>query len=104
MTERLEIERIYQEFERLLSDNGRLEQYCKNARKFAEQYLDLKKIATQYAAFIMDHHKPSLTEEMLGRISKEIGTKSYTSYQIEQLGRTLTYSKNPEPSFKEEIQ
>ena len=104
MTERLEIERIYLEFERLLSDNGRLEQYCKNARKFAEQYLDLKKIATQYAAFIMDHHKPSLTEEMLGRISKEIGTKSYTSYQIEQLGRTLTYSKNPEPSFKEEIQ
>ncbi len=103
MTEHQEIERIYQEFERLLIDKDSFEQCCTNARKYAEQYLDLKKIAKQYAEFILDKRKPSLTEELLGKLLNEISARSYTSTQIEQLGRTLTYSKNPEPQVKEEV-
>ena len=104
MTERQEVERIYREFERLFSNRSEIAYYSANARRYAEQYLDLNLIAKQYAEFILDNRKSSLTEELLGKLLNEISAKSYTSYQIEQLGRTLTYSKNPEPSFKEEIQ
>ncbi len=104
MTERQEVERIYREFERLISNKSEIAYLSANARKYAEQYLDLNLIAKQYAEFIMDNRKSSLTEELLGKLLNEISAKSYTSSQIEQLGRTLSYSKNPETRVKEEIQ
>lgn len=103
MTESREIELIYQEFERLLNDKARISRICANARKYAETYLDLEKIAKQYVSFIKDNHTSSLTEQMLRDVEKEIHTKNYTNIQIEQLGRTLSYSKNSEPRVKETI-
>ena len=103
MTERQEVERIYREFERLLSDRSQIEHYCANARKYAELYLDLNQIAKQYTAFILESHKSSLTEDTLSKLLKEITARSYTNFQIEQLGRTLSYGKNYEPRVKEEV-
>ncbi len=101
MVERQEVELIYQEFERLLQEKDRIGEICANARKYAEQYLDLDRVAKQYVAFIQEERVPSLTEEMLGKLRNEIQTRNYSSLQIEQLGRTLGYSKNFESTTKE---
>ncbi len=103
MTESQEIELIFQEFERLLSDRARISRIRANARKYAETYLDLEKIADHYVSFIKDTRTSSLTEQILRDVEKEIHTKDYNNSQIEQLGRTLSYSKNFEASVKETI-
>lgn len=101
LTERQEVELIYQDFERMLRENDRSAEISANARAYAEAHLDINKVAAEYVSFIQEQHIPALTEEMLGKLSKEMQAHSYTSAQMEQLGHTLSYSKNYKPDVKE---
>ncbi len=95
MTEEQEIDEIYHAMDLLVSkEEARIEMGI-NARKYAEQNLDLNVIAKQYADFINTEYKSSLNEDMLRSISeKEIKPKRYSENEIVSLTRTLAYGKS----------
>ena len=101
--ERQEVELIYQAFERLLSEKDYWIEISANARAYAEQYLDLDRIAGQYVSYIQDNRNPALTEDMLVKLKNEIQAQNYTISQIQQLGHTLGYSKNCQSNIREEL-
>lgn len=103
MVERQEVELIYQAFERLLSEKDYWMEISANARAYAEQYLDLDRIAGQYVSYIQDNRNPALTEDMLVKLKNEIQAQNYTISQIQQLGHTLGYSKNCQSNIREEL-
>jgi glycosyltransferase involved in cell wall biosynthesis len=88
-----EIESIYNAMEELINENKR-KILSRNARKFAEENLDINIVAKQYADFIYNSNRPVLTDKMVLNISKEISSQNYSTREILQLSKTLAYSKN----------
>ncbi|MDE6670853.1 MAG: glycosyltransferase [Ruminococcus sp.] len=63
----------------------------KNARKYAENVLDINKIAVKYFNTISsDKNKSPVTEEIINTLKNDI---NFTSGDIQGIARTLSYSK-----------
>ncbi|MHB1393077.1 MAG: glycosyltransferase [Clostridia bacterium] len=89
-----EIAAIYDAMEKLINEENRI-RHSKNARKFAEENLDLKIVAKQYVDFINETNVPSLTESLITNIVNfEVSSKNYTINEIYELSKTLAFSKN----------
>lgn len=89
-----EIESIYNAMEELIDENKR-KILSRNARKFAEENLDINIVAKQYADFINELNVSSLTESLIIDIlNNEIKSKKYNSKEVFALSKTLAYSKN----------
>jgi len=94
MTPENEIDAIYNAMENLMIEENRFN-LSKNARKYAEDNLDLKIVAKQYADFINKDYFPIIDENMIVNIiDSEINAKKYNINEILDLAKTLGYSKN----------
>ena len=94
MTEQEEIEEIYNAMQLLISNNDLRMEVSQNARRYAEQNLDIDIIAKQYADFINTDNIPKINEDVLRNISEsEIRNKKYDDNEIISLARTLAYGK-----------
>jgi glycosyltransferase involved in cell wall biosynthesis len=97
LTESEEVEMIMSKLGELLSNPQLISTIGKNARKFAEDSLDIEDIAKQYTSFINDSFNSSITESTLKDLTDFI--KSNHGADIEdlyKLSMTLAYSKSIE--------
>jgi len=83
---------LYQTMKTLLGDKARRETISANARKYAEEVLDLHTIAGQYAQAIAHTGRSYLTEKILYDVKmQEIFGRQYTPDEIRRVAKTLTY-------------
>jgi glycosyltransferase involved in cell wall biosynthesis len=94
LTEDNEIDAIYSALSNLLKNPEQCAKIGENARKYAEEYLDIKKIAKQYRE-ILDRpsHKP-LSARCLMRIKEEFRQHFPNEKETVALARTLAYAKH----------
>ena len=91
-----EIEAIYDVMRKLINKENRTK-IANNARKFAEDNLDLNKVSRQYADFINEMIVPSLNETLISEIlNNHVKAKNYNDKEIFQLSKTLGFSKTSE--------
>jgi len=76
----------------LLSDLKRREKIGCNARNYAEQELNLKKVAQQYADFISTRRSVPFTERMFNHLRDDMLSKQpYSNQELRLLARVLSY-------------
>lgn len=61
----------------------------KNARRFAEEELDLRKIAAQYADYILARPQRAVNENLLGELYRRAGEENWSVAQRRAVARTL---------------
>ena len=94
MTEDEEVSAIYNALENLISNEERRKELSTAARKYAQEYLNLKKIVEEYWNFCGKEQEKTLDEEIIKKIGmNEIENKNYTYEECEQLSETLAYLK-----------
>ena len=94
MSEKEEVDKIYHVMEMLMDENER-KNYSENARKYAEENLDLKIIGKKYADYINENEKNGLSSDILYKLYNEhIKKQKYSDNEIYDLSKTLAYSKN----------
>lgn len=90
-----EVDKIYKALKKLIESPNIIKKIGFNARKYAEENLDIKVIGKQYRDFILEAHKPSLNEKHLKNIIDfEVISKQYNMEEISRLAKTLGYSKS----------
>ena len=86
---------IYQTMAKLAEDIEYREEIAENARRYAEEVLDLRKIAEQYSEFIFDDRKHTVTEDVINQIrEQEVFGKQYSQQEIRGIAKTLAYCVN----------
>lgn len=93
MSAKAEVDAIFEAMSKLAEDAKLREDVQHSARQFAEEYLDIKKIAEQYAAFILESFEPVVTEDLVGRLKKEAAEKRCSEAELHSLAHTLGYIK-----------
>ncbi len=92
MSDKKEERLIYQTMKQLVDDVALRETIGQNARKYAEDVLDVKKIAKQYAEFIQSDRRCLLDEALLDRIRRElVQPKAHSDAELRGIARTLAY-------------
>lgn len=91
LTESQEVSEIYEQLCRLTENPELISQIGINARKYAEEHLDLKNISLQYRNFINYSPTPIVTETLLDGLTNYI--KHNPVDDIYNLSRTLAYVK-----------
>lgn len=89
MTERAEVESIYQAMRKLAKNPAHREAVQKKARQYAEENLDLHIIAKQYADFIDAQERPVLTDKLLIQVKKVLDEKKATPGEISSVANLL---------------
>ena len=89
MTEREEIDSIYQAMRKLSENPAHREALQKNARRYAEENLDLDIVAKQYADFIDLQEEPVLTDKLLLQIKRALDEKKATPEEISSIAKLL---------------
>lgn len=93
MSAKAEVDAIFEAMNKLAEDTKLRENVQHSARSFAEECLDIKKIAEQYAAFILDESDSVVTEELLRKLKAEGLEKRFSEADWHLLSHTLTYAK-----------
>lgn len=94
MADSEEVETIYNKLEELVSNPQLITTIGANARRYAEDKLDIKKIAKEYADFITETQCSSLTEDVLKNIDKYIRQNNVIDLEeLNELAKTLSYHK-----------
>jgi glycosyltransferase involved in cell wall biosynthesis len=94
MSTEAEVDAIYKAMVKLIKEENRVN-LSKNARKFAEDKLDINIISKQYANFINEVDIPVLNESLLSNVlNNEIKPKKYNYDEIFELSKTLGFCKN----------
>ena len=93
MSAKAEVDAIFEAMSKLAEDAKLREDVQHSARQFAEECLDIKKIAEQYAAFILESFEPVVTEDLVGRLKKEAAEKRFSEAELHSLAHTLGYIK-----------
>lgn len=88
-----EVSEIYIAMMKLAENPQMRETIQQSARLFAEECLDIKKIAVQYAECIGEHPSKSITEKLLMELRTEIKRKHFSDEEVHSLARTLAYVK-----------
>ncbi|MGF9713267.1 glycosyltransferase [Paenibacillus naphthalenovorans] len=92
-----EVDIIMTKLEELLSNPELISSIGNNARKYAQENLDLDDIAEQYAAFINDSVTSNITESMLKELADYIKHSHGENIEdLYRLSRTIAYSKEAE--------
>jgi glycosyltransferase involved in cell wall biosynthesis len=94
MTEAEEITRIEDALLKLLEDPQVRETLSKNARHYAQEVLDIHKVALQYAKLIQDPFAPSLDETDLQNVAASL--RGASQEELLSISKTLAYIKNPQ--------
>lgn len=94
MTESREVSAICSAMVELADKQSVRESLQKAARRFAEEYLDIRKIAEQYTEFILEPlDNTGVTEKLLADLKQEIKNKQFSEEEVRALARTLAYAK-----------
>lgn len=91
MTEEQEVNKICEAMKKLATDNQLLQSIQVQARKFAEQELDIKKVIQQYISVIEEQDEPAFHDEDLIQLKNIIQNQQYSDEQIKRLAETLAY-------------
>jgi len=89
-----EIDAIYDGVKFLIDNPQKKKMIEKNARRYAEENLDIELVCDQYAEFITDKQTNVLTEDMLMMIREKAREKTYTEQELRMLAKTLAYCKD----------
>lgn len=89
-----EVHEIYNAMKKLIDDHDLRNKYSVNARRFAEQNLDLIKVARLYLDCITDDVKSVLDEKLLITIKKYLSNENYSIDQVRKIAKTLAYLKS----------
>lgn len=89
MTEREEVDSIYQAMRKLVENPAYREALQKNARCYAEENLDLDIVAKQYADFIDAQEKPVLTDKLLIQVKRGLDERKATPEAISSVAKLL---------------
>lgn len=94
LTEETEVEMILNKLEMLILKPEKINELGDNARKYAEEYLDIDKIIDQYVSFINKPVRYEITnqtiEEMTEYIVRNYGLDNNELYEV---AKTLSYCK-----------
>lgn len=93
MSENKEVSEIYAAMMKLAENPQVRGAIQRSARLFAEECLDIKKIAVQYAECIWECPSKAVTEELLANLRQEIKKKPFSESEVRRLARTLAYVK-----------
>lgn len=96
MTPPEEMTRIEQALQELLENDALRKDIGRNARKYAQEHLDLSKIGEQYVRHIRSTLHPHLNPALFSSIGEALRQTSHTAEDVRRLSQTLAYSKNPE--------
>ena len=92
MSNRQEENAIYRSMKELAGNRKGRARLGREARKYAEEVLDLQRIAEQYASFITQKQVGTITEDVLDMIREyEIEAKNYTEQEVRGIAKTLAY-------------
>lgn len=94
MSEKEEIECIYEVMRKYIDEPESFRELGMNGRKYAEDDLDLNKVAKQYLDAILSTQRKAITREIARDIKNNIHGNNYTIYEIEALAHTFAYAKN----------
>jgi glycosyltransferase involved in cell wall biosynthesis len=90
-----EVVMIFEKLEEMISSPELISMIGNNARRFAEENLDIENIADQYAAVIHHSHNSNITESMLkGLRDYIIQNQGANVEELYRLAKTLAYVKN----------
>ena len=93
MSENKEVSEIYAAMMKLAENPKMRETIQRSARLFAEEYLDIKKIAVQYTECILEHPSKAVTEELLLALRAVITRERFSDNEVCRLARTLAYMR-----------
>ena len=93
MTNEEEVDKIADAFRRLISDDAKRQDIELQARKYAEEYLDIHRITKEYARIINTSHTYALSKELLSDIVGRTWMDQYSKREKAKLACTLAYSK-----------
>lgn len=91
MTAREEVDAIYQAMCGLMESADRRRLLQKNARKYAEENLDLNLVARQYAGFIAARQFPVVTDELLIRVKQAVDERGISLADVARIAKQLAY-------------
>ncbi|UHA71656.1 glycosyltransferase [Paenibacillus sp. 481] len=89
-----EIDMVYHSLKELISDKELVDNIGINARQYAENELDIKKISKKYADFIKEDTTSSLTDTLIDAIVEETKSSQWNNRNLYQLSATLAYAKS----------
>ena len=95
MDENTEVQLLADAMLSLIEDDVMRMQLQRNARKYAESYLDIRKIGKQYADFVLDSFRPHLNENLLYHVTDKMEKSSGSVLSFNDMARTLAFGKNP---------
>jgi len=93
MSEDEEVSAICSAMIKLAANENSRKLLQRTARKFAEEHLDITKIALQYTEFILSRSRRVITESLLEAIKREINIKSIPDVDVQRIAYTLAYVK-----------
>jgi hypothetical protein len=89
-----EIAEIYEAMKKCILDLNFKSKICKNARRYAQENLDIQFVTKKYLEFINMKYTPALDEQLLSHMKEtEILPKNYTYSELQNLSATLAYTK-----------
>ncbi|WP_155985910.1 glycosyltransferase [Paenibacillus gorillae] len=94
MSESIEIDMIYNKFEALITHPQMISEIGNNARRYAEEKLDIRKVVQQYSDYIVTKPSLNLTESMIVTIIDYMKKESNReTEELHKLSATLAYFK-----------
>ena len=91
MNNKEEVHQIYKALHTLCENADLRGKISCNARKYAEDNLDIKTIARQYEEFILAAPNNLINEELLAALHKKVSELHMDEQDVVRLARTLAY-------------